>query len=184
VVISPLTVRSLFGDRITTVYAPAAIASFGSGSARIDIRVYAAGGAAAYLAALRADEAARRQVGRLLVGNSRITAAPAARQQLAAGQVDSRLLITIGTLAHQGPVRIVAFGDSGPGASPGEPLRAVEIASPPGTGSGYLTSVLGLLHAQQVPYLASSAKPVFLASGQEVVQIIFDAPSPLGLLNG
>jgi hypothetical protein len=44
--------------------------------------------------------------------------------------------------------------------------------------------VLAFLHAQQVPYLASSLKPASLATGQEVVQIVFDAPSPLGLLSG
>ncbi len=182
VVISTAAVRSQFGGRLTSVYAPTAIASFGSGSAQIDIRVYAAGGAAAYLAALRADQASRQHVGRLLVGNSRVTAPPAARQQLAAGQIDTRLLITIGTLSHQGMVRIVSFGDSGPGASAGVPLRAVEIASAPGDKSGYLQSVLALLRAQQPPYLASTTL-TRLADGQQVVQIVFDAPSPPGLLS-
>jgi hypothetical protein len=113
-----------------------------------------------------------------------VTATPAARQQLQAGQVDSRLQVTIATLSHQGPVNIVAFGDSGPGAAAGVPLREVEIASPPGAKNGYLQSVLALLRAQHSPYLASTAKLTFLVTGQEVVQIVFDAPSPLGLLNG
>src|SRR5258707_763489 len=132
--------------------------------------------------ALRADQASRQHVGRLLVGNSRVTAPPAARQQLAAGQIDTRLLITIGTLSHQGMVRIVSFGDSGPGASAGVPLRAVEIASAPGDKSGYLQSVLALLRAQRPPYLASTTL-TRLADGQQVVQIVFDAPSPPALLS-
>ncbi len=184
VVVATAAVRSLFGARLITVYAPTVMASFGSGSAQIDIRVYAAGGAAAYLAALRADQAARQHIGRLLLGNSRITAPAAARQQLAAGQVDSRLLITLGTLSHQDPVRIVAFGDSGPRASTGMPLRAVELASPAGAKSGYLPSVLALLRAQQAPYVASSIALTRLADGQQVIQVVFDAPSPLGLLSG
>ena len=46
VIVATAAVRSLFGSRLTTVYAPTVIASFGSGSARIDVRAYAAGGAA------------------------------------------------------------------------------------------------------------------------------------------
>jgi hypothetical protein len=184
VVVSTAAVRSLFGSRLTTVYAPTVMASFGSGSAQIDVRAYAEGGAVAYLAALRADLLSRQRVGRLLVGNSRVIAPAAARRQLAAGQVDSRLLIIIGTLSHQGPVRIVSFGDSGPGASGAVPLRAVQVASPPGAKSGYLPSLIASLRAANPPYLASSATVTRLADGQQVVQIVFDAPSPLGLLSG
>ena len=79
---------------------------------------------------------------------------------------------------------VVAFGDSGPGASPGVPLRAVELASPPGAKSGYLPSVIALLRAQQAPYLPNSATLARLAGGQEIARIGFAAPSPLGLLSG
>jgi hypothetical protein len=184
VIVATETVRSEFGSRLTSVYAPAAVASFGSGAARVDVRVYAAGGAAAFLSALRADEQARRSAGSQLLRNPRISVAPAARRELADGQVDSRLLITLATLAGQGPVSIAAFGDSGPGASPGMPLRLAELASPPGAKSGYLRSMLALLRAQQQPYLADSLAVVRLGNGQQEVQIEFAAPSPLGLLSG
>jgi hypothetical protein len=184
VIVATAAIRSEFGSRLTSVYAPTVIATFGAGSAQIEIRAYAAGGAAAYLAALRADELSRRSDGSQLLHNSRISAAPAARQQLAAGQVDSRLLITIATLAGQGPVSILAFGDSGHGASPGVPLRLAELATPPGAKSGYLQSVVASLRVQQEPYLANSVAQVRLANGQKVVRIEFAAPSPLGLLSG
>jgi hypothetical protein len=184
VIVATAAIRSEFGSRLTSVYAPTVIASFGSGSAQIDVRVYAAGGAAAYLAALRADELSRHSAGSQLLHNSRVIAAPAARQQLAAGQVDSRLLITIATLAGQGPVSILTFGDSGHEASPGVPLRLAELASPPGAKSGYLQSVVTLLRGQREPYLANSVTLARLANGQEVVRIEFAAPSPLGLLSG
>ena len=187
VVVSTAAVRSLFGTRLTTVYAPIVIASFGSGTAQIDVRVYAAGGAPTYLAALRADQISRQSAGRSLLRNRRVSASAAAQRQLAAGQVDSRLLVLIATLASEGPgpMQIVAFGDSGPGASVGVPLREVEIAaSPPGARSGYLPSVLAFLRAQETRYLPGSVKTTFLAGGQEVVRIVFDAPSPLGLLSG
>lgn len=119
-----------------------------------------------------------------MLRNPRVSAAPAARQELAAGQVDSRLLITIATLAGEDPVSIVAFGDSGPRSSPGAPLRLAELAGPPGAKSGYLPSVVALLRAQQQPYLASSVSLARLANGREAVRIEFAAPSPLGLLSG
>ena len=184
VIVATAAVRSLFGSRLTTVYAPTVIASFGSGPARIDVRVYAAGGASSYLAALKADELSRVSVGRQLLRNSRITVTAAARRQLITGQVDSRLLITIATLAGQGPVSVAAFGDSGPGASPGAPLREAEFAAPAGARNGYLHSMILLLQAQQQPYLAKSVTLVRLASGRQAVRIEFAAPSPLGLLSG
>jgi hypothetical protein len=184
VIVATAAVRSEFGSRLTNVYAPTVIASFGSGSARIDIRAYAAGGAAAYLTALRADQSVRQNLGRVLLHNTRISATPAARAQLAAGRVDTRLLSILATLTHQGPVNIVAFGDSGPGADPEVPLRAVELASPPGAASGYLSSVLALLHAQQAPYLPNDTTLARLATGLQIARIEFAAPSPPGLLSG
>jgi hypothetical protein len=184
VIVATAAVRSEFGSRLTGVYAPTVMASFGSGSARVDVRVYAAGGAAAYLAALRADQAVRQRLGAVLLHNSRVSETPGARAQLAAGQVDTRLLAIIATLSAGGPVSIAAFGDAGPGASPGVPLRSVELASPRGATAGYPRSVLALLNAQQAPYLPSSATIVRLADGRSVVQVEFAAPSPLGLLSG
>jgi hypothetical protein len=184
VIVATAAVRSQFGNRLTTVYAPTVLASFGSGSAQVDVRGYAPGGAAAYLPVLKADQAARQDAGRQLLRNHRVEAAPAARQPLAAGQVDSRLLITIAGLSAQGRVSIVAFSDSGPGAGPGVPLRAAELAQPPGTKSGYLQSVLAFLRAQQAPYLANSITLAKLANGQEIVRIEYAAPSPPGLLSG
>jgi hypothetical protein len=184
VIVATAAVRSLFGSRLTTVYAPTMIAGFGSGSARVDVRVYAAGGAPAYLAALKADEQSRVSVGRQLLRNSRVSVTAVARLQLASGQVDSRLLITIATLSHQGPVGVVAFGDSGPGASPGAPLREADLVAPAQAKSGYLNSMMSLLRAQQQPYLANSVTLVRLADGQQAVRIEFASPSPLGLLSG
>jgi hypothetical protein len=184
IIVATAAVRSLFGSRLTTVYAPTVIASFGSGAAQIDVRVYAAGGASSYLAALKADEQSRISVGRQLLRNSRIGAAPVAKLQLASGQVDSRLLITLATLSGQGPVSVAAFGDSGPGAGAGAPLREAELVAPANAKSGYLQSMISLLRAQQQPYLANSVTLVTLANGQQAVRIEFAAPSPLGLLSG
>ena len=48
------------GGQLAGRYAPALIASFGSGGTRVEVRAVEPGGASAYRAALRADLAARR----------------------------------------------------------------------------------------------------------------------------
>ena len=177
VVLATAAVRSMFGSRLATVYAPQTLASFGTGQARIDVRAMAPDGAAAYRSALAADLRARRAAGAQLLANPRITLTPAARSELAVGQVDARLLITLAALAVSGPVHVVAFGDGGPGASMGTPLRAAEILASGASGR----AMLAFVNAQRPPYLAQaslSAGP----GGQTVLTISFTAPSPLGLL--
>ena len=188
VVVSTASIRSQFGARLASVYAPTVLAAFGSGTARIEVRVTAPDGSAAYLSALSSDVRARTADGAHLLHNSHISATGAARQQLAAGQVDARLLSTLVTLAGMERVRIVAFYDDGPGSSSGVPLRAVELASPPRprharrSQAGYLRSVLAFVRAQRVPFLASSASLQRISRSQVVLRIEFAAPSPLGLL--
>ena len=193
VVVATAAVRNHFCSRLTGVYAPLVAAAFGPGNARIQIRVVAPYGALAYRNALRADVLARKAAGTQLLRNKAISVTPAARKQLAAGQVDSRLLTTVAALAAQRPLAIVGFADSGPGASAGLPLRSAEIAAP-GTGRGtarawpgnarLLRSALAFLRVQRPPYLAASLLTVRLPGGPDVVRVRFAGPSPLGLLTG
>lgn len=184
VIVATPALQSQFGPRLATVYAPEVIASFGSGASRVDIRVTGPDDAAAYRAAVAADLTARRATGKVLLGNSRITASAAARRDLAAGSVDSRLLITLATLAAGQYVRIAAFGDATPGAGLDMPLRSAELTIPPlaRNPGAYLQSVLVFLRAQNAPFRAASAR-VTRVGGKAALQIEFSAPSPLGLLS-
>jgi hypothetical protein len=188
VVAATAAVRSQFGTRLSTVYAPTVLASFGAGSAAVVIREIAREGAGAHAAGLRTDLHVRKSGGALLRHNKRVTVAGPAIEQLAAGQVDTRLLSILATMATLYAVHIADFGDSAPGASAGVPLRAVDLAGPHGTSwtgsSAYGRSVLAFLHQQLPPYRPASVKPVLLASGRTVLRITFTAPSPLGLLHG
>ena len=185
-VVATAAVRSQFGSRLASVYAPTVLASFGSGNGAIAVRMIAPDGVRAYDAALSADMRARQATGRKLVHNRRIVVAALAARQLAAGDVDSRLLDVLATMATLNPVRIAAFGDSGPGASTGVPLRSVDLAEvrhAPWTGqSAYVRSVLALLRAQVPPYLAASVTPVPTGGGQTVLRVTYPAPNILGLL--
>ncbi len=103
------------------------------------------------------------------------------RAALAAGRVDARLLITLAALAANAPVQILAFGDDGPGAGAGTPLRTAEI-----TGAVAATrAMLAFVRAQRPPFFparsALSGGPGGLGA-RTVLTIGFTAPSPLGLL--
>jgi hypothetical protein len=179
------TLRSQFGARLTSVYAPVSLAAFGSGVARVEVRVFAPNGAHAYLTELAGDLAARRSAGAEMAHNPSIHAAPAARRQLAAGEVDTRLMEMLVTLSSSHPVYIMSFGAPQAGASPGVPLRSVEITGAPGPGSTPATSVQalrGFLIAQQTTYHPSVIAVTKTPSRRTVLRVEYPAPSLLGLL--
>ena len=185
VIVSTAAVRADFGSRLTSVYAPVALATFGSGSAQVAVRVVAADGSIAYLRSLRADATARRAVGAQLLRNPHVRVSPACRRELAAGQVDARLLSAIGALATPYHVDITGFAAPAAGVSTGVPLRSADLVPAP-VGSGRAAATLNavktfLLH-QQTPFRPAGVTIVRLASGQTVLRVEFNAPSPLGLL--
>ena len=161
------------GGQLAGRYAPALIASFGSGGNLVEVRAVEPGGAPAYRAALRADLAARQAAGSQLLRNSRIRLAGPGAAQLRAGQVDTRLLATLAALAAQYSFRVTSFG----GAAPGAPVLFRQVAIT-GIGRG-LAAALAMVRAQNPPYLPAHAAAV----GQDGLSIEFAAPSPLGLLS-
>ena len=184
-IVSTAAVRSEFGARLSNVYAPVVLASFGTGSAQTAVRVVAADGTAAYLRSLRADRAARAFAGRQLLRNSRLHASGPARHALAAGQVDSRLLTAFAALATLHRVDVVDFPAPAAGASPGLPLRAADIApARPGIGHrpNTVASLARFLRNQLAPFRPASITIVRLASGRQVLRVEYGAPTPLGLL--
>ncbi len=127
VVVATPAVRSQFGSSLAAAYAPAVLASFGTGIARIDIRVIAPHGAAAYLADLKADVTYRKDSAPELL---RSRGLPSRRRRPGS----SRLAVSIAgswsrwkDCRRSSPMTIVDFGDSGPGASAGIPLRSVDL---------------------------------------------------------
>jgi hypothetical protein len=184
-VVATAAVRREFGPRLAGVYAPVTLAAFGSGAARIEVRAVAPDGAAAYRARLAADSRARRAAGASLLHNPGIRVAGPARAELAGGQVDSRLLVTLAALSHLHPVAIVSFGGVGPGASAGVPLRSADIAGAAPRGGGQPASLAGLrafFRAQRAPYLPASLATVRITPQRAVLSVGYRVPCPLGLL--
>ena len=181
-VIEASAVHALFGNSLAKAGAPTVLASFGSGAGAITVRVVAPHGAAAYQTSLQADLAARQRSGTALLSDAGITVSATARSQLAAGQVDSRLLVALASLAARQPVDIVQFGNPGSGASPGVPLRFADLAdSVPSTHiavAAYVRTTVAALGA-----VAARIGPASVISGtlqgDSAIQIQFTAPSPL-----
>ena len=173
VVVTSVSTDRQFADR----YAPALIASFGSGGSRIEVRATEPGGAAAYWAAQRADLAARKSAGAQLLRNRHLLFTPSGAAQLLAGQVDSRLLATLAAVSSQYQFRVTAFSDAAPGAQ--VPFRQMTIS---GDRTTDLAAALAMMRAQNPPYLPAHAAIVRLDTGQTALNIEFAAPSPLGLL--
>jgi hypothetical protein len=175
VVVATPAILSQLGTRLIAAYAPQVIASFGSGGARVTLRMIAPDGAAAFRAQLAAAVTALAAAGRQLLGNENLQASPAARTALGAGQVDSRLLAILALLSAQTPVRLVSF-IAAPGAGPGALLRAAEISViPPSSRS----AVLALLGAQQGPYRPAAAMAD--GGGGSMITLQFDAPASLNM---
>jgi len=177
-VVATPVIRNQFGTRLASVYAPLVIASFGSGTERVDIRYIAPDGSRAFEAQLVTDRKNRIAAGQQLLANNHVQASADARKALLAGQVDPRLLVTLGTLAGLMPIQLVAFDDPSPGASSDVPLRGAELGA--GTSAG-LPAMVAFLRAQQEQYAPAVTSIIQIANGQHVVTVRYAAPGPMGL---
>ena len=190
IIVATAAVRAQFGNALRSVYAPAVLASFGAGADRIDIRATAQHGAAAYRTRLGSDLANRKASGAQLLHSGRIAAPVLARHELAEGEVDGRLLVTIAQMAAAHPMFIVDFGSPAPGAAPGIPLRQADLAEDAharhraghAISAWYVRAMLAFLRAQHGPFRPARVQSVHLPDGAAVLRIEFTAPSPLGLL--
>ena len=181
VVIATPAVAEQFGARLSAVYAPGIIARFGSGTQQISVRAVAPHGAAVYRSDVAKDLLARKAAGAELVGPAAGQISPVERRELAAGQVDSRIIVVLAGIEKH-PVQVVGFGDAGPGVTRATaPFRSVDLAV---TSSASKRAMLAALDAQAAgdpQYLPSRRGTVHLPNGRLVLRIEFAAPSPLGI---
>jgi serine/threonine protein kinase len=179
-VVATATIRNQFGPRLK-LYAPAVIASFGTGNAEIDIRWIYSEGAAAYRAALREALPVRKEAGAQLLTNSNIKVSAKAKAQLLSGQVDPWLPDLLAIMAHSHPLYVVDFPNESPGGGPASLLRWVDLATtvPAAhlTSAAYLDWMQSFLDTQRAEYLPT--QQITLRTGQSVLRIGYGAPSPL-----
>jgi hypothetical protein len=181
-VVATATVRNQFGSRLD-VWAPAILASFGTGNTRIDIRWAYPGGAKAYRAALPADLRARKAADAQLLANTNIRLSATSEEQFLNGQVDPQLTELIVTMADVHPVRIVDFASQSPGGGPASLLRWVDLATNVRvahlTRAAYVSWMQLFLDAQRTQYHPAWVQQVTLPHDQAVLRIGYGAPSPL-----
>jgi predicted Ser/Thr protein kinase len=183
VVVATADIRAQFGSRLASVYAPAVLASFGSGGSRIDIRLVPAGGAEKYRAAQSSARQAREAVDAQLLTNSNVVLSATAKAQLLSGAIDPRLPPLIALMAASHPLSIVAFLSESPGADPASLLRwadfATAVPSAHLTPFAYASWMRSVINAQRAQYRPAWLQQVTLPTGQAVLRIGYGAPSPL-----
>jgi hypothetical protein len=177
VIVATPVLQSQIGSKLTSIYAPGLLARFGSGKQQIQVRSIAPHGVPKYMSEVKSDLAARTMSGAALAGSTGIVSSATARGELAAGEVDSRLMTVITGLAASHPVDIVAFGESGPDTAMA-PFRSVELAET------NMREMMRTLTSQQPPFRVAHMASVRLSSGRLVLRIDFTAPSLFGLLGG
>jgi len=182
-VVATAAVRNQFGSRLD-VYAPAIIATFGTGNAMIEIRWAYPGGAAAYNTDLPAMLRQRKVYDAQLLTNSRVELSATARAQLLSGQVDPWLPDLIAIMAQSHPLSIVDFASQSPGGGPASLLRWMDLATnvPKAhlTRAAYLGWMRWFISGQRAEYRPDWVQQV---AGQAVLRIGFGAPSPLNPQN-
>ena len=181
-VVATAAIRAQFGARLDTVYAPAAIASFGSGNAQIDVRLVYPGGSATYQAAAQSALAERKTAGAELLANSQVIASASARAQLLSGAVDPRLPQLLAILAQSHPVSIVDFASPppGPGGRPASVRRPGHRRQRGASEPRRLPRLDEGLHLRAAgPVPARLRGPGHHPTGQAALRISYRAPSSL-----
>ncbi|WP_061293847.1 hypothetical protein [Herbidospora cretacea] len=180
VVVTP-ALQALFGTGLAPITAPEPLAVVG------DIRVVRVTpqGVGTFAEALERDMRDRREAGRELVAHPRLAATPQATRQLAEGEVDARILMSLAALAASHTLYVRGFGDSGASARK-TPYRSVEISSVDGgePTDASVSGIIRFLEAQQSrfhPIEVKIARPVDAAS--TILRIRYAAPSPTGALS-
>jgi hypothetical protein len=185
VVVETPAVLGLFGSSLATAWAPAVLASFGSGPFLVTVRAIDRNGSGAYQTKLSADLADRKIAGAALLNDSQISVPPLASRQLTAGAVDSRLLEALVFVAGRQPISVVQFGNPGPGAGSDVPLRYVDLAELDPvhhlSSAAYVRSLHAYLSTADVRFRPAIMTTVVLADGQHVLRVEVTAPSPLGV---
>jgi hypothetical protein len=186
-VVSTALVRAQLRDRLATVWAPAIIAAFGSGNARIEIRLEWPGGAKSYRAVQGVYARDREAEDALLLTNTSVELSATASAQLRSGNIDPLLPELIVTMVHYHPLQIVDFGSASPGGGPASLLRSMDLATADPSAhlssSKYSNWMRSFIRAQRTKY-HPALKTVKLATGQTVLRVGYGAPSPLNPRSG
>jgi hypothetical protein len=124
------------------------VAVFGSGPARVEVRMVVPGAQAALSARIARDMHERALAAAALLHNPRVTVTAGARTALQRGQLDMRAATLLALLAARTPVRIDTIIIRQPEATAGRPARSVTVSV---TDPAALTATTRMLTGDYVP---------------------------------
>jgi len=161
------------------------LASFGSGPGAFGVRLVVSD-PEAFAEAQTADRAARSRFGAALATNPNLTLGPPAAAALRAGDVDSRLMVSLAAASASVRVAIAAFTSSPAAPDQGDVVREVTLTDitdlDPTIGANATTPaalrwLAQFFETQQPPY-----QPLVVVEADSSLTVGYAAPAPLGLL--
>lgn len=164
------------------------MATFTGGGTVTEVRQVLDGSPAEVAKALDAERAARIVAGKEIVGLERIELSKAAASDLKAGRVDSRVMLALVGLSRQVEVRVLDFPSDAADRAAGAPARGMRIDRLGGkeisTDSAEAGKAYEFLDAQVAPYRPLNADLIDsrARAGSPVLEVVYDAPGPLGLV--
>ena len=187
-VIASRTVRERFGAKLAYAIAPDVLGIFGTGPARVEVRRRSTQSPEAHDRAKAHEQRSRQHAGLQLLDLPRVHTSSDAMHDLAAGEVDNRLVYTLARLARRHTINIASFGGRGPYTGIDVPERSVDIdqvdAGAAIDDNPAMAGVLKLVRAQRGTYKVNSATMDASGAAGGVLRVAFPAPVPNGVLSG
>jgi hypothetical protein len=180
-------VRERFGSALAYTIAPDVLGIFGVGPSRVEVRERSPQSLAAHDRAKAREQKSRQRAGLQLLNVPRVHTTSDAMHELAAGEVDNRLVLTLAKLARHHTLDVASFSGRGPYTGIDVPERAVDIDQVDGSAAigdnPAIGNALHVVRGQRGTYRAASARLIGTAGGG-VLRITFTVPTPPNVLRG
>jgi len=185
-VIASRGVRQRFGADLAYKIAPDVLGIFGQGPARVEVRQRNTHSRAAHDKLKAKEQRSRQHAALQLLDVPRVHTSSNAMHDLAAGEVDNRLVYTLAKIARSHTINVAAFGGRGPFTGIDVPERTVDIDQVDGGAAiddnPAIAGILKLVRAQHGAYQVAGATLVSAGANGGVLRIRVTAPTPDGLL--
>jgi hypothetical protein len=126
--------------------------------------------------------------GKQLMASKRVELTSAAKAELTAGGVDSRVIIALAAIAEKHLVSVADFPNDPAGTAAGAAARSAVVdamdGKPLAAGSAAVADVTNFFNGQVAPYRPMSLELIDAQPGASAPDLVmsFDAPGPLGLI--
>ena len=185
VVASP-DVRKRFGTELAFRIAPDVLGIFGQGPSRVEVRQRNTHSRAGHDKIKAREQHLRQRAALQLLDQPHVHTSSTAMHELAAGEVDNRLVYALARIARYHTINVTAFGGRGPFTGIDVPERTVDIDQVDGgaaiADNPAIAGVLKLVRGQRGSYQLAGTR--LIASGENggVLRLHVTAPTPEGLL--